>query len=50
MDALGTPFCVTIDHQSLEDSTVTIRYRDSMLQERVPMKDIKEIIVQAINE
>ncbi len=34
MDALGTPFCVTVDHQTKEDNTVTIRYRDSMLQER----------------
>jgi glycyl-tRNA synthetase len=34
-DAIGTPFCITIDHQSLQDNTVTIRYRDSMLQERV---------------
>ncbi len=34
-DAIGTPYCVTIDHQTLEDSTVTIRERDSMSQERV---------------
>ncbi len=30
MDAIGTPFCVTIDHQTKEDNTVTIRYRDAM--------------------
>src|SRR5690606_6611364 len=35
MDAIGTPFCVTIDHQSKEDQTVTIRYRDTMKQERI---------------
>jgi hypothetical protein len=35
MDALGTPFCVTVDHQTKEDNTVTIRHRDTMLQERV---------------
>jgi glycyl-tRNA synthetase len=35
MDAIGTPFCVTIDHQTKEDNTVTIRYRDTMLQERI---------------
>lgn len=34
-DAIGTPYCVTVDHQSLEDNTVTIRYRDTMEQERV---------------
>jgi glycyl-tRNA synthetase len=47
-DAIGTPFCVTIDHQTKEDQTVTIRYRDSMLQERVPMNKIKEIVLQQI--
>jgi len=36
-DEIGTPFCVTIDFQTLEDSTVTIRERDSMEQERVPV-------------
>ena len=35
MDAIGTPFCVTIDHQTKEDNTVTIRYRDTMMQERI---------------
>jgi glycyl-tRNA synthetase len=33
MDAIGTPFCVTVDHQTKEDNTVTIRYRDTMVQE-----------------
>jgi glycyl-tRNA synthetase len=37
MDAIGTPFCVTVDYQSKEDGTVTIRYRDSM-QQRIPIK------------
>jgi glycyl-tRNA synthetase len=45
-DAIGTPFCVTIDHQTLEDQTVTIRYRDSMLQERIPMADIRQLVVE----
>lgn len=49
-DAIGTPFCVTIDHQTKEDNTVTIRYRDSMEQERVPMDKIKEIVLNKINE
>jgi glycyl-tRNA synthetase len=43
-DALGTPFCITIDHDSLEDHCVTIRHRDSMEQERVKIKDLKTII------
>jgi len=48
-DAIGTPFCVTIDGQTKEDNTVTIRYRDTMQQERVNISDIKNIITQAIN-
>jgi glycyl-tRNA synthetase len=47
-DAIGTPFCVTIDHQTKEDGTVTIRYRDSMLQERLPMKAVKALVEKAI--
>lgn len=43
-DALGTPFCVTVDHQTLEDETVTIRHRDSMKQDRVKISDLKSII------
>ncbi|MES2681099.1 MAG: glycine--tRNA ligase [Bacteroidota bacterium] len=34
-DAIGTPYCITVDHQSLEDKTVTVRHRDSMRQERI---------------
>jgi glycyl-tRNA synthetase len=44
MDALGTPYCITIDHQTLEDNTVTIRDRDTMLQERIPINDLHEIV------
>jgi len=43
-DAIGTPFCVTVDHQSLEDNTVTIRHRDSMEQERVEISKLAEIL------
>jgi glycyl-tRNA synthetase len=43
-DAIGTPFCVTIDHQTLVDKTVTIRYRDTMVQERVLMSSIRELV------
>jgi len=49
MDALGTPFCVTVDHQTKEDNTVTIRHRDSMAQERVPVDRIKEVVLAAIS-
>ena len=48
-DALGTPFCVTVDHQTLEDNTVTIRNRDTMQQERVAIDTIKEIVNDAIS-
>ena len=43
-DAIGTPFCLTIDHQTLEDNTVTIRHRDTMEQQRIEIKDLFEII------
>lgn len=43
-DAIGTPFCVTVDHITMEDNTVTIRYRDTMLQDRVAISDLKNII------
>jgi glycyl-tRNA synthetase len=43
-DAIGTPFCVTVDHESLENNTVTIRHRDSMEQERVAITDLERII------
>ncbi len=49
MDALGTPFCVTIDHQTKEDQTVTIRFRDSMDQERIPLSDVKNLVLKAMN-
>ncbi len=44
MDEIGTPFCITIDHQTLEDGTVTIRYRDSMEQKRIKITDIEKNI------
>ncbi|HVX51676.1 MAG TPA: His/Gly/Thr/Pro-type tRNA ligase C-terminal domain-containing protein, partial [Chitinophagaceae bacterium] len=48
-DAIGTPFCVTVDGQTKEDGTVTLRHRDTMLQERIPLAEIKNLIMQAIN-
>jgi len=44
MDAIGTPFCVTVDQQSKEDGTVTIRHRDSMQQERIPISEVAAIV------
>ncbi len=43
-DAIGTPFCITIDHQTLEDKCVTIRDRDTMTQERIPITELRRII------
>ena len=43
-DAIGTPFCITVDHQTIEDKTVTIRYRDSMEQERIPIEKVSKIV------
>jgi len=48
-DAIGTPFCITVDHQSMEDNTVTIRYRDTMLQERVKVDELHKIIGDLVN-
>jgi glycyl-tRNA synthetase len=48
-DAIGTPYCITIDHQTIEDNTVTIRYRDSMEQERVPIRGLKNIIYEKVS-
>ena len=48
-DALGTPFCITVDHQTVEDRTVTIRHRDSMQQERVAIADLKNIIDKEVS-
>lgn len=46
MDAIGTPYCITIDHQTLQDNTVTIRDRDSMTQERIPSSRVAEILAE----
>jgi glycyl-tRNA synthetase len=49
MDAIGTPFCVTVDHQTKEDNTVTIRYRDDMKQERIALSEVKKLVLEKIN-
>ena len=43
-DAIGTPLCVTVDHQTLEDGMVTIRHRDSMQQQRVKIDELQQIV------
>ncbi|HEU4717529.1 MAG TPA: glycine--tRNA ligase [Bacteroidia bacterium] len=48
-DAIGTPYCITVDHQTLEDNTVTIRERDSMKQERVAIEKVPAIIDERVN-
>jgi len=48
-DANGTPFCITVDHQSLEDQTVTIRHRDTMKQQRVAISEVKAIIHKEVD-
>jgi len=48
MDAIGTPFCVTVDQQTKEDNTVTIRYRDTMLQERIPAEKVRQVVLAAM--
>jgi glycyl-tRNA synthetase len=47
-DEIGTPFCLTVDHQSVEDRTVTLRDRDSLAQERVPIEGIDEEIERRV--
>ncbi len=48
-DAIGTPFAITIDHQSLEDNTVTIRERDSMKQERIQIEELSSRIAEKVD-
>ena len=48
-DAIGTPYCITIDYQTVDDDTVTIRYRDTMLQERVPVSQLRSIIADKVS-
>ena len=48
-DAIGTPFCITVDHQTLEDNTVTLRDRDTMEQERISVGKLHSIIAEKVN-
>lgn len=47
-DAIGTPYCLTVDHQTLEDQTLTIRERDSMKQERIPIEKVGEVVKEKV--
>jgi len=47
-DAIGTPYCITVDHQTLQDNTVTIRERDSMNQERISIDSISQVVAEKI--
>jgi glycyl-tRNA synthetase len=48
-DAIGTPYCITVDNDTMIDNTVTIRERDSMKQERVPISQLRSIIDEKVN-
>ncbi|MCY2686304.1 glycine--tRNA ligase [Salinimicrobium sp. TH3] len=48
-DAAGTPLCITVDHESLEDRTVTVRFRDTMEQKRIPISEISKVIAEETN-
>jgi glycyl-tRNA synthetase len=48
-DAIGTPYCITVDHQTLKDNTVTIRDRDTMDQERIDIPKLSEILDKKVN-
>jgi len=47
-DAAGTPLCVTVDHQSLEDQTVTVRFRDTMEQIRIPVGELPALVNEKV--
>jgi len=48
-DAIGTPFCITVDHQSLDDKTVTVRNRDTMLQERMNVSELAKFLEERVS-
>ena len=47
-DEIGTPFCVTVDHQSLEDQQVTVRYRDTMAQDRIAIDALERYLEERL--
>jgi glycyl-tRNA synthetase len=48
-DAIGTPYCITVDHQTLTDNTVTVRDRDTMKQQRVAISEVKGLIQDSVS-
>ena len=48
-DAIGTPYCVTVDHQTLEDNSVTIRHRDTMKQERISIDELEKFLSSSLD-
>ena len=48
-DAIGTPYCITVDHESLNDRSVTVRDRDTMEQQRVPIDELRALIDKKVN-
>ena len=48
-DEIGTPLCLTIDHQSVQDGTLTLRDRDSLAQERLPIEGIGEEVERRVH-
>ncbi|MEO1943270.1 MAG: His/Gly/Thr/Pro-type tRNA ligase C-terminal domain-containing protein, partial [Candidatus Thioglobus sp.] len=48
-DAIGTPLCITVDHQTLEDNTVTIRNRDTMEQKRISTDSVSREIIKEVD-
>ena len=48
-DAIGTPYCITVDHQTIQDNTVTIRYRDTMEQDRIDIEKVHAIISEKVS-
>ena len=49
-DEIGTPVCITVDHQTIEDGTVTLRYRDTMDQVRVPLTDVPTKVMEIVKQ
>ena len=47
-DAIGTPYCITTDHESMENNTVTLRHRDTMKQERVKIDDLLKMVEEKV--
>jgi glycyl-tRNA synthetase len=48
-DAIGTPYCITVDHETVNDGAVTVRYRDTMQQERIPIAALEEVIADKLS-